>query len=81
MHFHAMPRYYFNVSHERSEVDTEGEELPDKHSAWHEATVIAADLLRDLDGKLKPGQDVQLEVTDEFRNRLYVIRIIAEHAV
>ena len=73
-----MPKYFFNVRHERSNVDTEGEELQDKHAAWHEATLIAGELLRDIDGKLKPGQDLQLEVTDEFRNRLYMIRIIAE---
>lgn len=77
-HFPIMPRYFFNVRHERSNVDTEGEELRDKHAAWHEATIIAGELLRDIDGKLKPGKDLQLEVTDEFRNRLYMICIIAE---
>jgi len=81
MHFPAMPRYFFNVSHERSNLDTEGEELRDKHAAWLEATMIAGELLRDVNGKLKPGQDLQLEVTDEFRNRLYMIRISAEESI
>jgi len=76
-----MPRYFFNVHHERSNVDTEGEELRDKHAAWQEATIIAGELLRDIDGKLKAGQDLQLEVTDEFRNPLYMIRIIARETV
>ena len=79
--FTFMPRYFFNIRHERSGDDTEGEELPDQNAAWREATSMAAELLRDIDGKLRPGQDVQLVVTDEFRNRLYVIRIIAERCV
>jgi hypothetical protein len=81
MHFPVMPRYFFNVSHERSNLDAEGEELCDKHAAWQEATIIAGELLRDINGKLKPGQDLQLEVTDEFRNRLYMIRISAEESI
>ncbi len=29
-----MPRYFFHITHERFEIDHEGEELPDKHAAW-----------------------------------------------
>jgi hypothetical protein len=43
--------------------------------------MIAGELLRDINGKLKPGRDLQLEVTDEFRNRLYMIRISAEESI
>ena len=35
-----MPRYFFHIYHERVELDYDGEELPDKHAAWHEATVF-----------------------------------------
>jgi hypothetical protein len=42
--------------HDRPEIDHEGEELPDKHAAWKEATVIAGQTLQDLDGKLQPGR-------------------------
>jgi hypothetical protein len=34
-----MPRYFFNVFHERPEWDSVGEELPDRQAAWKEATV------------------------------------------
>jgi hypothetical protein len=73
-----MPRYFFNVHHDRSSIDTVGEELPDKHVAWREATRVAGDTIRDLDGNLQPGQEWRLEVTDEFANPLYVIHVSAE---
>ena len=76
-----MPRYFFNVRHERLIVDTDGEELSDKHAAWQEATHIVGNLLHDIDGSLRPGRDLSLEVTDEFRNPLYVIRVSAERSV
>src|SRR5580693_3085163 len=48
----------------------EGEEVPPINAPWVEATMVVGNLLRDIDGKLKPRQDLQLEVTDEFRNLL-----------
>ena len=41
-----MPRYFFHVYHERTEVDCEGEELPDNYAAWHETTVMAGQLYK-----------------------------------
>jgi hypothetical protein len=73
-----MPRYYFNVFHDQTTIDREGEELPDKHAAWKEATVMAGQSLQGLDGALKPGHDWRMEVTDEFRNTLFVLHIQAE---
>jgi hypothetical protein len=73
-----MPRYFFNIHHDRSTIDEEGDELPDKHAAWKEGTVIAGQILQDIDGKLKPGHDWRLEITDEFRNPLFVLHISAE---
>lgn len=72
-----MPRYFFNVFHERSEPDSEGEELPDRNAAWKEATVTAGQILQSLNDKLQPGCDWRMEVTDEFANPLYLIRISA----
>ena len=48
-----MPRYFFNVYHDRPELDEEGEELPDAQAAWHEATVTAGQIIQDLDGRLR----------------------------
>jgi hypothetical protein len=73
-----MPRYFFNVHHERSNIDAEGEELPDKHAAWREATIVAGETIRDMDGTLQPGREWRLEVTDEFANPLYIIHVSAE---
>jgi hypothetical protein len=55
-----------------------GEELPDKHAAWKEATVTAGQMLQGIDGKLRPGHDWRMEVTDEFQNTLYALHIQAE---
>ena len=73
-----MPRYFFHIIHERTEIDDVGEELPDKHAAWREATVTAGQMLQGIDGKLKPGRGWRMEVTDEFQNTIYVLHIQAE---
>ena len=73
-----MPRYFFNVYHERIELDEEGEELPDVQAAWREATVTAGQIIQELDGRLRPGADWRMEVTDEFANPLYVIHVHAD---
>ncbi len=73
-----MPRYFFNVHDESSNLDTEGKELPNNEAAWREATIVAGELFRNIDGKFRPGQEWRLEVTDERRNPLYIIRLYAE---
>src|ERR1700694_4386364 len=65
--FSLMPRYFFNVHDERSNLDTEGEELPNDEAAWREATIVAGEMCRNIDGKFRPGQEWRLEVTDEGR--------------
>jgi hypothetical protein len=72
-----MPRYFFNVSHDGDEPDFVGEELPDMHAAWKEATVTAGKTIQNIDGKLKPGHDWRLQVTDEFANTLYELHVSA----
>ena len=52
-----MPRYFFNIHHDDVELDPEGQDLPDQDAAWEEATTAAGEILRDLDGKLRPGHD------------------------
>ena len=74
-----MPRYFFNVYHERPEPDDLGEELPDRHAAWKEATITAGQILQGLDGKLQPNRDWRMEVTDEFANPLFVIKVSAKN--
>jgi hypothetical protein len=73
-----MPRYFFNVYHERSQIDHDGEELPDRLAAWKEATVSAGKILQDVNGGLQPGREWRMEVTDEFANPLYIIHVNVE---
>jgi hypothetical protein len=73
-----MPLYFFDIFHDTTRLDDEGEELPDKHAAWKEATVMAGQMLQNLDGRLKPGHDWRMEVCDEFRNTLFVLHISAD---
>ena len=74
-----MPRYFFNVYHERSDADEVGEELADQQAAWKEATITAGHLLQSLGGRLQPGRDWRLEVTDEFAKPLFLICVSARH--
>ena len=53
-------------------------ELPDDEAAWKEATTIAGEIFKDLDGKFRPGQQWALEVTDQNRTPLYSIRISSQ---
>ena len=73
-----MSRYFFNIYNEGSRLDTEGEELPNNEAAWRQATIIAGELLQNMDGKFQPGQEWRLEVTDERRNPLYILRVYGE---
>jgi len=73
-----MPRYFFHITHQRAEIDHEGEELPDKHAAWKEATVTAGQMHQSIDGKLARDRDWRMEVTDAFQNTLYVLHLQAE---
>jgi hypothetical protein len=75
-----MPRYFFYVFHSRAEPDEQGEDLPDAQAAWREATKTAGQILRDLDGRLRPGQEWRMEGTDENAKRLYVLRVFAEES-
>lgn len=68
----SMPRYYFRLSGSlNTEMKNEGLDLPDKHAAWSEATTACGELLKDLDGNLKPGDKWQMTVKDEAGADLY----------
>jgi hypothetical protein len=70
-----MPRYFFNTYGARENPDEDGEILPDDEVAWKEATIIAGEIFKDMDGKLRPGQEWKLEVLSEDRKPLYMIQI------
>ena len=45
-----------------------------------EATITAGQILQSLDGKLQPGGDWRMEVTDEFGHPLYIISVSAKYS-
>ena len=52
-----MARYFFHTFHDRAEIDHVGEELPDKHAAWREATRTAGQILQGINGRLEPDRE------------------------
>ena len=70
-----MPKYFFNVRYEHQAQPVEGEEWPDKNAAWQAATIKAGNFLRQWGGNLKPGEECEIEATDELKNRVYLITI------
>jgi hypothetical protein len=71
-----MPRYFFNIhAHIPTSADEIGEELRDDEAAWKEATMIAGEIFKDIDGNFRPDQEWALEVTEASRKPLYMIRI------
>jgi hypothetical protein len=72
-----MPTYFYNVHNVQPSTDHAGVVLKDDEAAWKEATLLAGDLFKDIDGKFRPGQEWTLEVTDEQRRPLYFIVVNA----
>ena len=68
-----MPRYFFNVRKGQPIFDDLGDELADDAIAWKEATKIAGELLRSLDGSFQPGQERAVEVADSHQQTLFWI--------
>jgi hypothetical protein len=61
-----MPRYYFHISHGNGpRAPDEGIDLPDENAAWIEATTACGEIIRDLNGHLKPGDTWRMIVRDE----------------
>jgi hypothetical protein len=74
-----MPRYYFNAyRNDREFPDTEGTELATQHDAWEEATEACGEMMRDLDGDLKPGDEWRMEVLTEKQAVVFILKFSAE---
>jgi hypothetical protein len=70
-----MPQYYFDVNGQGVSEDETGEMLPDDDAAWHEATLVAGEIFKDVDGQFKPGQQWRLEVLNEEQQPIYSINV------
>ena len=69
-----MPNYFFEI-HDLQHLDEVSHELPNDEAAWREATSLAGAVFKDIDGKLRPGQDWALDVADQNHKPLFRIRI------
>ena len=49
--------------------------LADDEAAWKQANSFAGDVMKDIDGMFRPGQEWSVEVTDEQKRMLYRIEI------
>jgi hypothetical protein len=69
-----MPKFHFIVADGRNTAGpNEGLELPDREAAWAEATTASGELLRDLDGRLRPGDQWSMRVQDAFGADIYLL--------
>jgi hypothetical protein len=67
---------YAQVLHDNfPSLNEVGEELPNDEAAWREATTTAGEIFKNVDGKMRPGQEWELDVTDQNRNPLFLIHI------
>ena len=74
----VMPRYYFNIYHDGPDLDDEGLDLPDHDAAREDAVAFTSDMLKVLGEQFKPGDEWRLEVADETKAVLFVIRVQGE---
>jgi len=60
-----MPLYFYRIAYREgpTALARDGVELADDRAAWEEATTACGEMLRDLDGNLKPGAEWRMEVT------------------
>jgi hypothetical protein len=74
-----MPLYYFSTIHEERHDDRDDPiELADDHAAWGQATEAFGELLKEINGSLKPNIEWRLEVKDEFHELIYSLRLMPE---
>ena len=69
-----MARYFFNVLDGQTPDDAEGTELPDLYTAKKEAVRLCGEILRELNDTFGKDSDWRLEVTDDRRNVLFILR-------
>jgi hypothetical protein len=70
-----MPKYFFDVNGGGIPDSDDGQMLSDDAAAWHEATLVAGEIFKEVDGEFKPGQEWKLQVQDEQRRPLFSINV------
>jgi hypothetical protein len=75
----SLPRYFFNIHDGKDIIDNEGTELSDLAQARSDAVDLAGRTIAELgDAFWIGGGDWRLEVTDETRKVLFVLRFSSE---
>lgn len=69
-----MPRYFFNVRDVEPSTDYQGR-TSQRRRGLKQAASFAGDVMKDIDGRFRPGQEWSVEVTDEQKRMLYRIEI------
>jgi hypothetical protein len=77
-----MPLYFFNFSNgptpEPLPFENEGLELDDNDAAWEEATIACGEMLREMDGSLRPGDGWKMQVTDADGKTIFALSFTTE---
>ena len=73
-----MPRYFFHLDDGASKPDLEGTDLPGRKEAWSMATQAMGEIVRDLDGKQRPGSSWTMEVVEDGRQPCWTVRFQSE---
>jgi hypothetical protein len=74
-----MPKYFFSVRlGEHTSQHDDGIEFPDLTAVQVEATKSTGEILRDLERALEVGSELRMEVVDEARRPIFILRVIAE---
>jgi hypothetical protein len=73
--FAAHAKVLFHVRNIPPTRDEVGEELLNDEAAWREATILAGEIFRDLDGRIRPDQEWAIQGTDQAGIPLFQISI------
>ena len=68
-------RYYFHVDDGMPKLDEDGMEFASDRDAWHQATLACAEILHDIDGALKPGDTLHLQVRDQTGRLCFTLEV------
>jgi hypothetical protein len=72
-------KYFFHIVLNGSPSgQSDGLLFPDKAAAWREASMSCGEIIREMDGKIKPGCNWQMEVSDHTGQAIYRFTFTAE---
>ena len=67
-----MPRYFFHMVGESP--DSDGAILDNDHAAWAQAVTACGELIRSIDGDMRPGENLHMNVQDELGDTIFSLR-------